>query len=107
MYQWQDIMQEADTLAPSKLSFLFYFHPKDEKELKYLLKRDRMEYPVFIDEQDKLNKLNNFPQDAMYQCFLLDTDNKVAGIGNPVLNPKIWELYKRIITGAKEDRQKI
>jgi hypothetical protein len=34
-----------------------------------------------------------------YQCFLLDSNNKGLMIGNPTLNPKIWELYKQTIAG--------
>jgi hypothetical protein len=33
---------------------------------------------------------------------LLDKDNKVLMIGNPALNPKVWELYKQTITGKKD-----
>lgn len=62
-----------------------------------MLKRDRFDYPVFIDENNQINSLNHFPDKPELQCFLLDKDNKVLLIGNPVLNPKVWELYKQTI----------
>ena len=34
-----------------------------------------------------------------FQTLLLDKSNKVVAIGNPVLNPKVKELYVRLITG--------
>ena len=34
-----------------------------------------------------------------FQTFLLDKDNKVLAIGNPVLNPAVKELYLKIIQG--------
>ena len=34
-----------------------------------------------------------------FHTFLLDKDNKVLAIGNPVLNPKVKDLYLRIIRG--------
>ncbi|GAB6011595.1 hypothetical protein [Viscerimonas tarda] len=92
-------MQETDSLLPNKLNFLFYFHPKDTKELKFLLRRDRLEYPVFIDERNQIDSLNHFPKQQEYQCFLLNKENKVVAMGNPTMNPKIWELYKNIIRG--------
>jgi hypothetical protein len=52
---------------------------------------------VFVDKKNEMMQLNNFPKKPEYQCFLLDKDNKVVMIGNPVLNPGIWELYKKII----------
>jgi hypothetical protein len=58
-----------------------------------------MNYPVFIDEKNEINRLNHFPTLMEYQCFLLDKDNKVLLIGNPTLNLRIWEMYKQVITG--------
>jgi hypothetical protein len=34
----------------------------------------------------------------------LNKNNKVLAIGNPVYNPSIWELYKKIITGEISDK---
>jgi len=59
---------------------------------------------VLIDEANQLNQLNNFPQKSQFQCFLLDGDDKVISVGNPVLNPKIWDLYKQIITGKLSEK---
>ena len=87
------------------MSFLFFFHPKDKKELQFLLKRDRMNYPVFLDFENKINQLNHFSEQQSYQCFLLDRDNNVVMIGNPTLNPKIWELYKEQISGEKASKE--
>ena len=35
----------------------------------------------------------------MFQTFLLDKENKVVALGNPVLNPKVKELYLKLIAG--------
>ena len=37
----------------------------------------------------------------MFQTFLLDKDNKVLAIGNPIHNPKVKELYLKIIRKEK------
>ena len=52
-----------------------------------------------IDRNDSLEILNSFPKEIAFQTFLLDKDNKVLAIGNPVLNPKVKDLYLRIIRG--------
>ena len=36
-----------------------------------------------------------------FQTFLLDKDNKVVAIGNPVHNPKVKELYLNVLTGSE------
>ena len=88
----------SDTAA-WKVSFLFVFHPKNKKEISFLLKRDRFLYPVFIDEKGDFDALNHFPSDVNFQTFLLDSQNKVLAIGNPVHNKKVRDLYLQIIAG--------
>jgi hypothetical protein len=96
---WNAILSEADSLFPGKVDFLFFFQPKDEKELTYLFRRDGFRRPVFLDRESRLDRMNRFPSSMTYRCFLLDRDNKVVLVGNPALNPKIWEMYRRQIGG--------
>jgi hypothetical protein len=103
LLEWQALIQESDTLLLNKLSFLFCFYPKIKKELEFLLLHDSFDYPVYLDIRNELDRLNCFPQQMEYQCFLLDKENKVVSIGNPVLNPQIWDLFKKIIRGQVED----
>lgn len=51
---WKYFISMVDTMANGKVSFLFAFHPKNKKEISFLLKRDRFLYPVFIDEKEVL-----------------------------------------------------
>lgn len=95
--QWKKFISQLDTVG--NVPVLFFLHPKDKSELTYILRRNHFTYPVCIDENDSLNKLNHFPSDMMFQTFLLDKDNKVLAIGNPIHNPKVKELYLKIIQG--------
>lgn len=97
LLEWQDVMEEADSLFPGRLDFLFYFQPKSKKELMVLLKREEFHCPVFIDTKNSIDALNQFPDNASYQCFLLDAENRVVLVGNPSRNSAIWELYKKQI----------
>lgn len=99
LYRWKDLIAEFDSLSSHTTSFQFVFHPKDKKEMIYLLKRDRFNYPVWIDETDSFNKLNKLPGNRLFHTFLLNEQNRVVAIGDPVQNPKIKELYISIITG--------
>ena len=103
--RWKKLVGEVDSITNGSVPFLFYFHPKDMKELRYLTRRDDFEYPVCFDEKDELNRLNRFPSDMTFQTFLLDKDNKVVAMGNPVLNPKINDLYIDVIKEKKETGQ--
>lgn len=104
--KWKAFIQEIDSLASGKVQFIFYLTPKNYKEIRYLLKRDRFDSPVCLDRQDELNRLNHFPSELAFQTFLLDKDNRVELIGNPVHNLAIKALYIEQITGQKTDRGK-
>lgn len=96
---WKKLMKEVDSIAPGKVGFIYIFQPKREKELQMLLNQNLFSYPVIIDPTDIINKQNHFPNELLFQCFLLDVNNKVLMVGNPVHNPQIWNLYKAQITG--------
>lgn len=100
---WQVFMEDAESVAPGQVDFLFYFQPKNKKELSHLLRRERMQQTVFVDTEQRLPRINNFPDNIAYQCFLLDQDNKVLSIGNPTLNPEIWNIYKKLFTQNTEE----
>lgn len=99
--RWKLFMQEVDSTLNRLVPFVFYFHPKDMKELRYITRRDAFIYPVCFDEKDDFNRLNHFPDEMTFQTFLLDKDNKVVAIGNPVHNPKVKELYLKVLTGGE------
>ena len=104
--QWVKFIDLIDSISNDTVPVLFFLNPKNLKEIDYILKRDNFNYPVCIDELDSLNKLNHFPSDMRFQTFLLDKDNKVLAIGNPVHNPKVKELYMKIILGDKAPESK-
>jgi hypothetical protein len=105
LYGWQQLIQEAESIFANKVKFLFFFQLKGNKkaiqELQFLMQTEKLNYPVLIDYEYQLNQLNKFYTQVEFQCFLLDKNNKVIAIGNPTLNPEIWELYKRQIRGEK------
>ena len=51
-----------------------------------------------------MQKLYHFPTNINFQSMLVDKNNKVLAIGNPVLNPKVLDLYQSIILGQGEDQ---
>lgn len=95
--KWREFITEVDSLTSGSVPVLFFFHPKDKRELTYLLKRDEITVPVCLDENDRLNSINRFPSSEDFQCFLLNKDNKVVYIGNPIYNLRIKEMYLSLI----------
>lgn len=107
LHKWKELIEYTDSVTQNKVPFLFFFHPKDAKEICYLLKRDGFDRPICIDLDDRLNKLNKFPADMTFQTFLLDKNNKVAVLGNPVHNTAVKDLYLKQITGKDTPNKNI
>ena len=99
--KWQELIAHVDSATNGNVPFIFVFQSKDDRELRYILKRDNFDRPVCIDRGDGFDKLNKFPQEITFQTFLLDKDNKVKVIGNPVHNLAVRDLYLKQITGMQ------
>lgn len=97
--EWNYLLKDIEELSKKQVRFLFYFCPQNEQQIDLLLKRDDFKQIVFVDYTNELNKLNNFPHKVEYRCFLLDKDNKVLLVGNPIMNPNLWKVYKNVIDG--------
>ncbi len=100
LLKWKSFISELDSISQENVPVIFFFHPKNIEELIYRLKFDKYNLPVCVDVDNRFNKLNNFPADMTFQTFLLDKNNKVVAIGNPIHNLKVRELYLKIIQGG-------
>ena len=94
--EWKKLIKELDSVP-----VLFVFCPLSIEEVYSSLRQEHFPYPVCIDTTDILNQLNQFPPEENFHTFLLDKDKKVVGIGNPIQNPKIRELYRNRIIGRE------
>ena len=101
LLKWKELIAHVDSATNGNVPFIFVFQSKDDRELWYILKRDNFDRPVCIDRNNRFDELNQFPQDITFQTFLLDKDNKVKVIGNPVHNLAVRDLYLKQITGIQ------
>ena len=99
LHKWKELIMSVDAATNGSVPFLFVFQSKDDKELRYILKRDNFDLPICIDRSNAFNEQNYFPSDITFQTFLLDRTNKVAVIGNPIHNLQIKDLYLKQLTG--------
>ena len=104
--RWKQFIHELDSVADKQVPVLFFVHPKKVKDIQHTLRLDRFDHPVSIDIDDEINTLNKFPSDMTFQSFLLDKENKVKVIGNPVHNYVVKNLYFKQITGKEDESGK-
>ena len=96
LFDWKLFIKELNTFSED-IAFLFVIHSKNYQEFEDIQKANKFTYPVFYDYNANLKNINNFPNDPNFQTFLLDKNNKVLIIGNPVTNNNIRQLYEDIL----------
>ncbi len=93
LIEWKKFINELNFCTDKIIPVLFIVHPKARKDIVALLASYNYVYPVCIDDQDAFNRLNKIPKDRDFQTFLLDREDRVIVIGNPIHNLKVKELY--------------
>ena len=94
---WEWFINDLDSISKGSVPVRFFIHPEEKGDMQDLLKDKKFSYPVCLDLKDELWQLNKFQNHIMLQTFLLNKENRVIAVGNPVHNLKIWELYMEII----------
>lgn len=94
---WKSFIKTIDSVSDYSIPVNIFVHNKDGDELLSILRKEAFDMPICLDLNDSLRLLNDFPDDIAFRTFLLDKDNRVVAIGNPIFNPKIKELYLNII----------
>ena len=104
--KWKEYIAYMDSVTNGTVPCVFFFHAKEKREVKISLKEKSFDYPVCLDTANEFYQLNRFPMYPILQTFLLDKDNRIVAMGDPVTNPKIKELYLNLING-KQSKQEL
>ena len=99
--EWNRLIKESDSLH-LKVDFVFVANLNHYYLLEKSQKINKFDRAIYYDYKDLINKKNKFPKNFMFQTFLLNSQNSVVLVGNPAINPKLWDLYKREIPKEKE-----
>jgi hypothetical protein len=71
---------------------------KAKKRLKSDFLDKRTPQTIFVDSANVFIQMNpNIPSESMYHTFLLDEENKVVLVGNPMLNKQIEDMMLPIV----------
>lgn len=96
--KWNDFIKITDTSLVGYV-FLLYsnddlmtFENTNENYLQFL-------YPYFIDKENKVIEKNGFNiEQKNYSTFLLNEENEIVLVGNPIYNKSISDLYLKEIS---------
>ena len=96
--EWKDYIAHVDSLYPGKVGFVFCFATNNLRTIRFLLSERNFKHPVYIDTSNIFCRKNDIPNNYMLQTFLLNRDNRVIAIGNPIVNSRIKKLYNQVFS---------
>lgn len=100
---WTELMNRINNTEDVSVSLLMVLkHSSSDKIIKILERRD-FRHMVAVIGSDSLMSEDYFPRDRAMRTFLLNSSNEIIAIGNPVLNPKIEDLYRALISEGNDD----
>lgn len=92
--EWSVKIREMKQIN-NDVAFLFVINSSNPSVVNSLLSKHRFDYPVFIDSTNSFFKMNSLSKERRFQMFLLNCDNKIVIVGDPIRNDNIWMLYKK------------
>lgn len=92
---WNEFMQELKSAGYDNFHVIIYAYSTLEENLRYYMKSNWRNIWQFDKEKSFIG--NNELNDRRLQTALLDSENKVLLIGDPLLNSKLRGLYMQVI----------
>ena len=94
---WEKVINSFKSSPDIDVNFLMIVGSDKREEIERLIRDNNFHNPVAIDSAGLFSRTTPLPSRPEHQTFLLDADNKIIALGNPVYNPKIKELYSHLI----------
>ena len=99
LQKWQELLKDTGR----EVSFVVVAHTEAKDEIRMALDELEIDYPVYCDPDDGYIKDNRLFVKAIYRSFLLDCNNKVVLVGEPLNRPELWKLYKQAIVNMSSN----
>ena len=107
LHKYNEALRTLSDSAGTEVDFLCIVCPNNLDELRRILKTEnRSNLKILVDSRDSLNRLNSFPEVDGLRTFLVDRNNRVLGVGDPAVNPRIMRLYTSILTSDSIRQQR-
>ena len=94
---WNPLIKETKNID---INYIFIIAPKTKEiyDINVEMEITDLENSIYLDKKYVFLKNNkNIPKETMYHTFLLDMNNKVVIVGNPIGNKRVKNLFYKII----------
>lgn len=100
LLRWEELLHE---ISGDLVGFIPVVYPNDLSDLTDALQILQINFPLFYDVENIFLNMNKLEKTlARNRTFLLDSNNKIIVIGEPLASQKLWQVYKNT---AKSEHQ--
>ena len=89
LIDWQESMVDMD----KRVEFVPVIYPVDKAKLQDFLCANGVSYELMYDAKNRFKKQNRLDVSYLNRTFLLDKNNRIVLVGEPLGNPTLWKLY--------------
>lgn len=88
--KWNIYHEKLKKLNTDIVIICNYPNDKDVLDIRRIA---HVNYPIFFDTNKQFKLINNMPQEAMFNTFVVGNNNQVIWIGLPIRSKKSWEDF--------------
>jgi hypothetical protein len=102
VFKWKQLTTKNKVF--DKVDIIFFINSMDfESLISFIEFKEPFPLPLINDKENVFFSRNGLADNKMFQTFMLDQNNNVLIVGNPMLGDKILQLYIRTIQELNED----
>lgn len=94
---WTEIINELKGACDVDVNFVMVLHAKDSERIREYLIREKFPHPFVVDGDELFYEYNDLPRSYACRTFMMNRDNEIMAMGNPMTNPDVRNLCRRLI----------
>ena len=97
--EWSELISQLQTGMKSAddIDLIYVIEGDVTKEILDVIRDHNFHRPIVIDRNMSIAKMNHLPREVEFRTFLLDNNNRILAVGNPIMFKDIKALYASII----------
>lgn len=94
--RWKEYISEISD-DKNELQVLFIFGRGTKDDAKNLISKSHWSQPVIYDKDDVFYQQNKIPAQFNFQTMLINKNNVIVAVGNPIMNPRVKSLFNKLM----------
>lgn len=97
---WKPITERIALLnkegSDTQAIFILHAEP-DDKIITDAILEQGFVHSIMYDPKGEFERFNLLPENSLMHTFILDRENKVKHVGNPLLRQKGWDIFEHVL----------